>query len=76
VSQPWILVGEQSSLLTRIATTETVSLCERNERLTAFAELESAIRLYPRNPCYPQFNDFSFPRKKSCCTTVSGSRFA
>jgi hypothetical protein len=47
-----------------------------DEKLTAFLELESAIRLYPRNPCYPQFNDFSFPRKKSCCTTVSGSRCA
>jgi hypothetical protein len=28
-SQPWIPMGEQSSLLTRIAMTETVSLCAR-----------------------------------------------
>ncbi len=28
-SQPWIPTGEKSSLLTRIATTESVSLCER-----------------------------------------------
>jgi hypothetical protein len=29
VSQPWILVGEQSSSLTLIAATVSVSLCER-----------------------------------------------
>jgi len=28
-SQLWIVAGEQSSLLTSIATTESVSLCER-----------------------------------------------
>ena len=29
VSQPWILAGEQSGLLTCIAATESVSLCEQ-----------------------------------------------
>jgi len=29
VSQPWILAGERSGLLTHIATTESVSLFER-----------------------------------------------
>jgi hypothetical protein len=43
-SQPLILAGEQSSLRTHIATMENGSLCERNEELTAFLELESAIR--------------------------------
>jgi len=28
-SQPWILAGEQSSLLARIAAAESISLCER-----------------------------------------------
>jgi hypothetical protein len=37
------LTGEQSSLLARIAATERISLCERMKKLTAFAELESAI---------------------------------
>jgi hypothetical protein len=36
--------GEQSGLLTRIATTESGSLCRADEKLTAFLELESAIR--------------------------------
>jgi hypothetical protein len=31
-------------LLSRTATTESVSLCTRMKKLTAFAELESAIR--------------------------------
>jgi len=30
-SQPWILAGEQSSLLTRIAATESVSLCAQKK---------------------------------------------
>jgi hypothetical protein len=36
--------GERSGLLTHIAMMESVSLCERAEKLTAFVELESAIR--------------------------------
>jgi hypothetical protein len=44
VSQPWLLAVEQSGLQTRIATTESLSLCARNEKLTAFLELESVIR--------------------------------
>ena len=43
-SQRLIPAGEQFSLLMRTATTENVSLCERDEKLTAFVELESAIR--------------------------------
>jgi hypothetical protein len=39
-----ILTGERSGLLTRIATTESVSLWRADEKLTAFVELESAIR--------------------------------
>jgi len=41
-SQPWILRGEQSGLLTRTSTTESVSLCTPDEKLTAFLELERA----------------------------------
>jgi hypothetical protein len=37
-----IPTGEKSGLLTHIATTESVSLCERMK--TAFVELEAAIR--------------------------------
>jgi hypothetical protein len=44
VSQAWILAGEQSGLQTHIAATESGSLCVRDEKLTAFLELESAIR--------------------------------
>ena len=40
--QPWILAGERSLLLTRIATTERVTLYA-DEKLIAFLELESAI---------------------------------
>jgi hypothetical protein len=43
VSQPWILRGERSGLLTRIAATESVSLGERI-KLASFLEVESAIR--------------------------------
>jgi hypothetical protein len=32
-------------LLTRIAMTESVSLCVADEKLTAFMELESAVKL-------------------------------
>src|SRR5258708_386246 len=42
--QPWIPAGEQSGLLTRIAATETVSLCERMK-----ADCVSRTRIgYPR----------------------------
>jgi hypothetical protein len=37
--------GEQSGLLTRIAAMEGVSLCTPGEKLSAFVELESAIRV-------------------------------
>jgi hypothetical protein len=40
-SQLWIVKGAQSGLRTRIAATETGSLCA-HETLTAFVELESA----------------------------------
>jgi hypothetical protein len=40
-----IPTGKQSSLQTRIATTESGSLCRADEKLTAFVELESAIRV-------------------------------
>jgi hypothetical protein len=36
--------GCSSGLLTRIAATESVSLWRADEKLTAFVELESAIR--------------------------------
>ena len=35
-----------------------------DEKLTAFVELESAIRLYPRNPRGLRFNDFTVSAKK------------
>ena len=41
--QPSIPTGERSGLLTHITTTVSVSLCERDEKLTAFLDLESAI---------------------------------
>ena len=43
-SQRSILRGEQSGLLTRIVTTESVSLCVPMKKLTAFVELELAVR--------------------------------
>ena len=43
-SQRLIPTGEQSGLLTHIATTESVSLCMRMKKLTAFVELESMIQ--------------------------------
>ena len=43
-SQPSIPMGEQFGLLTRIAATESVTLRVRDEKLTAFIELEAAIR--------------------------------
>jgi hypothetical protein len=36
-----------------------------DEKLTAFIELESAIRLYRRNPHNLRFNRFSVPAKKN-----------
>jgi len=39
-----ILTGERSGLLTRIAMTETRFVVRADEKLTAFLELESAIR--------------------------------
>jgi hypothetical protein len=36
-------------LLTRIAATESVSLCVRDEKLPAFLELEAAIRGHANN---------------------------
>ena len=44
MSQRLIPTGERSGLQTRIATTESVSLC----KLTAFLELESVIRTAER----------------------------
>ena len=44
MSQRLIPTGERSGLQTRIATTESASLCVRITRLAAFVELESAIR--------------------------------
>jgi hypothetical protein len=35
--------GERSGLLTLIGTTENVLLCDADEKLAAFVELESAI---------------------------------
>ncbi len=43
-SQPWILAGERSSLLTRIAATESVFVVRADEKLTAFVEVQWAIR--------------------------------
>jgi hypothetical protein len=42
-SQPSMRAGERSGLLAHTATTESVSLCVRIEKLTAFIQLESAI---------------------------------
>src|SRR5260370_34974851 len=43
-----------------------------DERLTAFAELKSAIRLYRRNSRNLRFNDFPFPSKNSIDTVPGG----
>jgi hypothetical protein len=43
-----IATGEQSSLLTHIGMMESVSLCARMRKLTAFLELESPIREQPK----------------------------
>jgi hypothetical protein len=43
-SQLWIPTGAQSGLLTRIATAESGSLLQADEKLTAFVDLESATR--------------------------------
>jgi len=45
-------------LRTRIAPNDLRFILRADERLTAVAELESAIRLYPRNSPDPLFNDF------------------
>ena len=42
--------GEQSSWLTHIAATVDASLCTPDEKLTAFLELESAIRAFDIPP--------------------------
>jgi hypothetical protein len=42
--QPWIPTGEQSGLLTHIATTEKRFVVRADEKLTVFLELEAAIR--------------------------------
>jgi len=44
--QRWIGAAAQSGLLTHIAATESGSLCGPDEKLTAFMELEAAIRAY------------------------------
>jgi hypothetical protein len=44
VSQRLIPAGERSGLQTRNAATESVSLLRADEKVTAFVELESAIR--------------------------------
>jgi hypothetical protein len=46
--QPLIPRGEKSGLPTRTAATESVSLRVRMKKLTAFIELESAIRAAER----------------------------
>jgi hypothetical protein len=43
VSQLWILAGERSGLLTRIAATGKRFVVRADEKLTAFNELEAAI---------------------------------
>jgi hypothetical protein len=48
VSQPWVLAGGRSSLLTRIAMTESGSLCG-DEKLSAFVELEAVIQECSKN---------------------------
>jgi hypothetical protein len=42
-SQRLIPTGERSGLLTHTATIESVSLCVRMKKLTAFLQLKSAI---------------------------------
>jgi hypothetical protein len=44
VSQPWIAKGERSGLLTHTATTGKRLVVRADQKLTAFLELESAIR--------------------------------
>jgi hypothetical protein len=41
---PWIPTGERSGLWVRIATAENVFVVRADEILTAFLELEAAIR--------------------------------
>jgi hypothetical protein len=43
-SQPWILSGEQSGLLTLTATMEKRIVVRSDEKLTAFLELERVSR--------------------------------
>jgi len=43
VSRPWIVMGERSGSLTRIATTKSVSLYTRR-KVDGFLKLESATR--------------------------------
>jgi hypothetical protein len=43
VWQVWTRTGEQSGSKMHTVTTESVSLCTRNEKLTAFLEMESAV---------------------------------
>ena len=45
MSQRLIPTGEQFGLHTRVAATGSATLCVRDEKLTAFVELESAIRV-------------------------------
>jgi hypothetical protein len=45
VSQLWIAKGKRSGLLTHTAATVNASLCAQMKILTAFVELESAIRI-------------------------------
>ena len=44
MSQPWIPSGERSGLQTPIAVTEKRLVLHADEKLTAFLELESAVR--------------------------------
>jgi len=43
--QPWIPTGEQSGLQTHIETTEKRFVVHADEKLTAFIELETAIKV-------------------------------
>jgi len=45
-SQPWILRGEQSGLLTHIATDGKRFVVRADEKLTAFLELERAVCIH------------------------------
>jgi hypothetical protein len=47
--QPLMPTGEQSGLQTHIAAMESATLCLPMKRLTAFLELESAIRAVTQN---------------------------